>query len=138
MKRWIITGLACASLAPLATVLPASAFGNNAAWNGNGTDNVDEVFLDTEICGIENGAPVDGPYAYWVLTASRASAADITIDGGSTFDMTKHGRGSFHFLQEMNTWDEPDYASATYDGSNDKRVNLVLEQGCTESLENIG
>ena len=135
MKRWIISGLMIAMAATAVQAAPASAYSNTKDWVGHGTHEVDSEFtLDTEICGIENGAPVDGPYIYWVLTASRANNAHIDIDGNGAVAMTKMGKGSFHYLQEMVTWEEPSSATATYDGSADKKVNLTVGHGCTEGL----
>jgi hypothetical protein len=135
MKRWIISGLMVAIAATAVQAAPASAHSNSRNWVGHGTHEVDSEFtLDTEICGIENGAPVEGPYISWVLTASRATNADITIDGGSTESMVKSGNGSFHYLQDMDTWAEPSSVTATFDGSDTKRVNLTLGHGCTEDL----
>lgn len=135
MKRWIIAGLAAASITPLAQALPAAAYDNSRTWAGHGTYEVESTFLDNEICGVVNGAPIDGPYVLWVLTASRATNADISIDGGATQTMTRSGNGSFHYLQDMETWTAPTSATATFDGPNTKRVNLTLGQGCTQASE---
>ena len=52
------------------------AYINAVTYTGQGTT-ADEsgTHLNTEICGIENGAPVEGPYLLWVLTATKASNA---------------------------------------------------------------
>jgi hypothetical protein len=133
MKRWIISGLMVAVAAAAVLASPASAYSNSRNWLGHGSYEVESAFtLDTEICGIENGAPVDGPYTYWVLTASRATNADISINGGTVMPMVKSGNGSFNYLQDLDTWVEPTSATATFDGSDIKRVNLTLGHGCSE------
>lgn len=133
MKRWIISGLLVALATPLAHAATVSAYSNSNMWVGHGTHEVDSILtFDTELCGIENGAPVDGPYIYWVLTASKASNADITIDAAGAETMTKRGKGSFHYLQTFaGDFAAPTSATATYDGSIDKKVNLTIGQVCT-------
>jgi len=133
MKKRIVTALTIAGLG-LAALPASAAYSNVATWNGNGSHDIESTFtLDHELCGIINGAPVDGPYAYWVLTASRATNAEITIDSVVNA-MSKHGNGTFSYLQDMGTWIEPSAVSATYDGS-PKRATLTLGHGCTQNLE---
>ena len=53
--------------------------------------------LKTELCGVENGAEVDGPYLLWVLTASAASNANITGPWG-TAQMVQSGNGAYKYV----------------------------------------
>jgi len=131
--QWTIgTFVSLASVMTIAS--PGQAYGNSVNWLGNGVDDDETFEFDSEICGVENGAPVDGPYVYWVLTASKASAADIEIDGldfNETGNMDKKGKGSFHYLQQFDAeFVVPTSAFATYNGPNDKKVNLVISHGC--------
>lgn len=85
--------------------------------------------LRTELCGVENGADVDGPYLLFVLTANKANNADITIDG-VTVPMVKSGNGTFKYVSG---WYDPSTLPgnvvATYDG-NAKNAQLVISHGC--------
>ena len=86
--------------------------------------------LKTELCGVENGAEVDGPYLLWVLTATAADHANITGPWG-TAEMTKKGNGGFHYVSG---WSDPstlfpEVVFATYDGRV-KNVQLVISHGC--------
>ena len=85
--------------------------------------------LESELCGVENGAEVDGPYLLWVMTATKAKKADITGPWG-TAEMTKFGKGVFKYVSD---WYDPDTlvgnVYATYDTKN-KNPQLVVSHGC--------
>jgi len=108
-------------------------YANVVIYSGQGiTADESGYHLNTEICGIENGAPVDGPYLLWVLTAARASNADITGPWG-TDDMTKRGGGAFQYVSgwyDLATL--PGNVSASYDGPH-TNAQLVISHGCPPS-----
>jgi hypothetical protein len=114
-------------------VLPQSlfAYANSVNYRGQGliADDFGGWDLRTELCGVENGADVDGPYLLWVLTATGANNADITGPWG-TAKMTKTGNGTFKYISG---WYDPDIlpgsVSATYDGKA-KNAQLVISHGC--------
>jgi hypothetical protein len=92
-------------------------------------------FLNRELCGVANGADVDGPYLLWVLTATGATSATITFATGGVEDgvhaMTKTGNGTFKYVS---AWLEPNSltpnkVTATYTG-NVKNSQLVISHGC--------
>jgi hypothetical protein len=93
-------------------------------WQGNGLASSNPFRVETEICGIENGAPVDGPYLLWILTARRATAAVISING-TQYDMTQRGAGSFRYVQAGSV--RPRVVFATHNGT---MGNLVISHGC--------
>jgi hypothetical protein len=96
----------------------AFAYGNSVPYKGQGllADGFGGYDLVTELCGVANGADVDGPYLLWVLTATGANNADITGPWG-TAAMTKYGNGTFKYISG---WYDPDTlpgnVTATYDG----------------------
>jgi len=82
---------------------PAFAFANSVTYSGQGliADGFGGYALVTEICGVANGADVDGPYLLWVLTATGSNNADITFNTSGyagTFTMTKFGNGTFKYI----------------------------------------
>jgi hypothetical protein len=109
----------------------AFAYANGASYTGQGliADGFGGYDLQTEICGVANGAEVDGPYLLWVLTATGASAADITGPWG-TAAMTKFGNGTFKYVSG---WYAPatlpGAVSGTYNGKA-KNAQLVVSHGC--------
>ena len=110
----------------------AFAYVNSVSYSGQGllADGFGGYDLRTELCGVANGADVDGPYLLWVLTATGASAADITGPWG-TAAMTKFGNGTFKYISG---WYDPSTltpgaVSATYNGKA-KNVQLVISHGC--------
>lgn len=117
----------------LILVLSTSAFAyaNSVTYRGQGlmADGFGGYDLQTELCGVANGAEVDGPYLLWVLTATRSDNADITGPWG-TAQMTKFGNGVFKYVSG---WYDPSTlvgnVTATYDG-NAKNVQLVISHGC--------
>jgi hypothetical protein len=104
----------------------AGAYSNSVTYKGQGLIDYE---LKTELCGVENGAEVDGPYLLWVLTATGANNADITGPWG-TAPMVKFGNGTFKYVS---SWYDPKTlpgnVSATYDGK-PKNVQLVISHGC--------
>lgn len=118
----------------LALALAASgafAYANSVTYSGQGliADGFGGYDLRTEICGVENGADVDGPYLLWVLTATASSNADITGPWG-TVAMSKTGNGTFKYVS---AWYDPSTlpgnVTATYDGKA-KNAQLVISHGC--------
>lgn len=113
-------------------VLAAGAYPNPVTYSGQGltADGFGGYDLNTEICGIANGADVDGPYLLWVLTATGAANADITGPWGGTVNMTKVGNGSFKYIS---AWFDPSTlpgnVTATYDGRA-RNAQLVISHGC--------
>jgi len=110
----------------------ALAYANSVTYSGQGLvqDWDRSYFLRDEICGVANGAEVDGPYLLWVLTATGAKNADISFFGGTPVAMTKFGNGTFKFVSG---WYSPSSLSgnvvATYDGKV-KNAQLTISHGC--------
>jgi hypothetical protein len=113
--------------------LTSTKYVNQVAYKGQGllADGFGGYDLQTEICGIANGADVDGPYLLWVLTATGAANAEIEVLG-SKFEMTKTGNGTFKYVSG---WYDPDAlkaagaVSASYNGAA-KNAQLVISHGC--------
>lgn len=106
-------------------------YGNPANFTGQGliADGFGGFDLRTELCGVANGAEVDGPYLLFVLTATGANNA--TIDGPwGHAHMTKFGNGTFKFVAPWyNPSTLPGNVTATYDGKA-KNAQLVVSHGC--------
>lgn len=124
-------------IAAVAPAVFAGAFDNSVSYTGQGmTANGSGGFsLNTEICGVANGAQVDGPYLLWVLTATGSDHADITGPWG-TAAMSKppSGNGAFKFVSpfyDLSTL-TPGVVSATYDGAA-TNAQLVISHGCGPS-----
>jgi hypothetical protein len=128
---------ALTALGVFAIAAPAYAYDNSVLYSNQGLGVIADDFgnydLNTEICGVENGADVDGPYLLWVLTASKASNADITGPWGGPLAMTQEGprgTGSFKYISG---WYAPntlfENVTATYDGKL-KNAQLVISHGC--------
>jgi hypothetical protein len=87
--------------------------------------------LNQEVCGVENGAEVNGPYLLWVLTAFNATTASITGPWG-TATMTQSGNGAFKYVSG---WYAPatlpGNVSATFNGTGN--AQLVISHGCRPS-----
>jgi hypothetical protein len=118
----------------LAIVTPVTlaAYPNGVTYTGQGliADGFGGFDLQTEICGVTNGADVDGPYLLWVLTATGAARADISGPWG-TAAMTKSGNGTFKYISG---WYNPStllypIVAATYDGKA-KNAQLTISHGC--------
>jgi hypothetical protein len=106
-------------------------YANKVYYRGQGlvADGFGGFDLNTELCGIENGAEVDGPYLLWVLTATRADNADITGPWG-TAQMTKTSNGTFKYVS---SWYDPTTLPANIKASYNGRatnVQLVISHGC--------
>jgi len=127
--------------ATVAVVLASGAallgYANVVYYSGQGVvaDGFGGYDLKTELCGVENGAEVDGPYLLWVLTATSAPNANITGPWG-TAPMVKSGNGAFKYVSG---WYDPstlfpEVVVATYDGR-PKNVQLVISHGCRPLLD---
>jgi len=132
-KLIIGAALAALGLAAMAVIAPpATAYVNPVTYSGQGliADGFGGYDLITELCGVENGADADGPYLLWVLTATKATSADITGPWGGPVAMTKTGNGTFKYVS---TWYNPatlpGAVTATYNG-NAKNAQLVVSHGC--------
>jgi len=129
MKR-LFVGLVAVLMVVLSAT-SANAYANSVTYSGQGlvADGAGGYDLKSEICGVENGAEVDGPYLLWVLTANGASNADITGPWG-TASMTKSGGGAFKYVSAAYPLgDLIGAVTATYDGTA-KNVQLVISHGC--------
>jgi hypothetical protein len=121
--------------APPAAAVPSQT----ASWNGNGVsiDAEGDVSLDSEVCGTENGAPVDGTYLKWVLVAKKVGSATLTIGSDAPAVMTRHGNnGTFQYLQtDFEDLDDvlDAGASASYVGTADPKAKVVLGGGCLDA-----
>jgi hypothetical protein len=98
-------------------------------WKGNGFYQGIPV---SEQCGIENGAPVNGPYLLWILTATKATNATIAIETTIPTAMNRNANGSFRYVQTFSsgTFTAPTFVYATHNGT---KGSLVLSHGCTQS-----
>src|ERR1044072_362906 len=78
--------------------------GTSVTFTGQGllADGFGGFSLVTELCGVANGADVDGPYLLWVLTATGSNTASITFATGGSEDgthaLTKFASGTFKYL----------------------------------------
>lgn len=130
LQGFLTLTLAVALLAGV-SVVPAAAYANSLIYRGQGliADGFGGFDLVTEICGVANGADVDGPYLLWVLTATGANNADITGPWG-TAAMTKSGGGTFKYISGFYTPSGlPGNVTATYDGKV-KNAQLTISHGC--------
>jgi hypothetical protein len=132
----LAVALGIAVVASITTgVTMARAFANSVTYTGQGAiaDGFGGYALQTELCGVANGAEVDGPYLLWVLTATGATKADITGAPGTsgTVAMTKFGNGTFKYVSAYASPGTlvPNKVVATYDGKA-KNVQLVISHGC--------
>ena len=130
----------CSKSAPLSATAPSTLSGTMDAkpsaglttltYKGQGltADGAQGYILQTELCGVANGAEVAGPYLLWVLTATDASSATITGPWG-TAPMTKEANGAFKYVSGYYT---PGTligtVSASYDGRS--TAQLVISHGC--------
>ncbi len=115
----------------LVAAVPAFAYANSVTYKGQGLipDGFGGYDLRKELCGVENGAEVDGPYLLWVLTATKSQHADITGPWG-TAAMTKFGNGTFKYVSGWyNPSTLPGHVFATYDGK-PQNAQLVISHGC--------
>ncbi|MGA7614065.1 MAG: hypothetical protein WBX15_02685 [Thermoanaerobaculia bacterium] len=128
-KFGIVITLLLLAIAPMA--MGARNSGATAVtYTGQGfiADGFGGYDLETELCGIANGADAEGPYLLWVLTATGSEHAYITGPWG-TEEMTKYGNGTFKYISN---WYDPDTlpgnVSATYDQP--KNAQLTVSHGC--------
>ena len=123
------------TLALLMTFVPAMAYFNNVHFSGQGLvlDGAGTYSLQTEICGVPNGADVTGPYLFWTLTAPGARNAEINGPWGSAI-MNRSGNGTFTYISGW--YDTKDLAAhpikATYDGR-PQGARLAVSHGCAPS-----
>jgi hypothetical protein len=77
LKRKVAGVVICALL-----LFSTAAWGypNSVTYSGQGliADGFGGYDLNQEICGVANGADVNGPYLLWILIATGANSADIT------------------------------------------------------------
>ncbi len=112
--------------------MPAFAYANSVTYTGQGltADGFGGYDLNLEICGVANGADVDGPYLLWVLTANGANHADIAFFGGTPVPMTKFGNGTFKYISGwLDPSTLPGNVTATYDGKA-KNAQFTISHGC--------
>jgi hypothetical protein len=107
--------------------------GGSVIYSGQGTYLDDDGVrqLGTEICGIENGAEVDGPYLLWILTANGATSA--TLSGTVSGNMSKAG-GSNSTFKYVSGWHDLGSligaVTGTWTGVARGSVQLVISHGC--------
>lgn len=131
MKRALIAGLAIVGLALVPATQASALTSSTATFTGQGVmaDGFGGYDLIDELCGVENGADVDGPYLLWVFTSTKASTATITGPWG-TADMTKFGKGTFKYVS---AWYDPDILVNNVSATSDKastNPQLVISHGC--------
>jgi hypothetical protein len=123
--------IVCLVAVMAAPAFAAGPYANSADFSGQGltADGSGGFNLNTELCGVANGAQVEGSYLLWVLTATGSDNAEITGPWG-TAAMTKFGNGTFKYVSgwyDLSTL--AGAVSATYDGDA-KNVQLVISHGC--------
>jgi hypothetical protein len=125
--------LAVALLAGILAVFPGVALAGTVTWSGQGVqcDEFDNCVLNLELCGVENGADVDGPYLLWVLTGQNITSATIAISNCGTETggtMTQSGGGAWKYIS---AYCSPTtvQATATYTGT-PRNPQLVISHGC--------
>ncbi len=113
----------------------ARNFSTTVYYTGQGLNSNPDGFggydLNQELCGVANGADVDGPYLLWVLTATTATSATITGPWG-TAPMTQVSNGTFKYISgwyDPNTL-LPDVVSATYVAPKVTNAQLTISHGC--------
>lgn len=84
---------------------PARVLGTTASWDGKGTYVLDSTrYLDTSLCDIVNGAPVDGNYLKFKLAAVKGvSSPTLTFGSDAPLTMDKsnqngQGVGSYSVI----------------------------------------
>ena len=106
--------------------------GPTVVYSGQGviSDDFGGYDLKTELCGVANGAEVDGPYLLWVFTATGATSATITGPWGANAPMTQSANGTFKYVSGF--YDLASLignVSATYVGTA-RNPQLVISHGC--------
>jgi hypothetical protein len=133
--KLISASIMALTLALLVAIVPAMAYFNNVPFRGqglvdNGTGSYD---LQTETCGVSNGADITGPYLFWTLTAPGARNAEISGPWGRAI-MTRKGSGMFTYISGWYDAEELEAnpVKATYDGK-PARALLEVSHGCDHS-----
>lgn len=132
MKHASLTKLNALCFAALFLATSGAQADGSVTYRGQGLnpDGAGGYDLNTETCGIENGADAEGPYLLWVFTAGGATSASITGPWG-TAAMTKSGnKGTFKYVS---AWYAPDTlpgnVSVNAVGTL-KKPQLVISHGC--------
>jgi hypothetical protein len=138
MERSLRTVRGAALIIGMLAVSTGVAFAGSGStiWTGQGVqcDENHDCILNTEICGLENGADREGPYLLWVFTGGpRTSSATITIgnctDTGGA--MTQSGGGSWKYISD---YCDPTTVTASvsysYTGPAPANPQLVISHGC--------
>jgi hypothetical protein len=106
--------------------------GTTVTYSGQGVtaDGFGGYDLQSELCGVANGAEVDGPYLLWVFTASGATSATISGPWGANAPMTQAANGTFKYVSGF--YDLASLignVSASYVGVT-RNPQLVISHGC--------
>lgn len=129
MKR-AFTSIAQA-MAIIAAATGIAAAGTVTYTKGQGliADGFGGYDLQTELCGVENGADADGPYMLWVFTASGATNVVLHSPNGDQA-MTRMSNGSWKAVTGwMPPTSLPGNVSVTFDGKV-KNPQLTISHGC--------
>jgi hypothetical protein len=105
--------------------------GSPIVYSGQGltADGFGGYDLNTELCGVANGAEVDGPYLLWIFTATGASSASISGPWG-TAAMTQKANGTFKYVSGFyDLGSLTGNVTASYSGTS-KNPQLVISHGC--------
>ena len=139
----VTLGLVVAAACSGSPAAPAGVTGGGTTEVRNGSTNpvvfsgqglVVDAFggydLKNELCGVANGAEVDGPYLLWVFTATGATSAGISGPWGANAPMTQQANGAFKYVSGF--YDLASLigtVSASYTGST-RNPQLVISHGC--------
>jgi hypothetical protein len=135
--RKLLAVVAVAAMAVMTMGGTAQAYDHSVTYRGQGltADGFGGWDLNQELCGVANGAEVDGPYLLFVLTATGAKNADISFFDAPPVAMSKFGNGTFKYVSGW--YDPPTLPGnvvATYDG-NAKNAQLTISHGCRPFTE---
>lgn len=114
--------LAVLGVSVISSASAAPGFANTVTYSGQG--------LDAD-GGISDNRCADGtePYILWVLTANKATSADITLPSG-TFAMVQSGNGAFKYTSPyQDPSDLIGVAVASYNGVQ-TNAQFVISHGC--------
>jgi hypothetical protein len=116
------------TLALVVTIVPAMAYFNSVSFHGQGF--AANGVLQTQVCGLQNGADASGSYLLWTLSAADARNAEISGPWGRAI-MNRSGSGIFTYVSEW--YGSADLAAqpvkATYDGK-PAGATLIVSHGC--------
>ena len=136
--KWRSEWLSVVAIFAMAAIIAAPLIAlasTKVTYTGQGlmADGFGGYDLNTELCGVENGADAAGPYLLWVFTANGAASATITLPDG-TFSMSKEGRGA-GVWKYVSAWYEPNAliqfgVFANYEGRARGNVQLTISHGC--------